>query len=34
MEITSKLGQPYMVIAMDQPLYSGAKELVWANQES
>ena len=32
-EITTKLGQPYTVIAMDQPLYSKAKELVWANQE-
>ena len=32
-EITSKLGQPYTVIAMDQPLSSKAKELVWANQE-
>ena len=32
--ITSKLGQPYTVIAMDQPLYSRGKELVWANQNS
>ena len=32
-EITSKLGQPYTVITMDQPLYSRAKELVWADQE-
>ena len=31
--ITTKLGQPYTVIAMDQPLYSRAKELVWASQE-
>ena len=31
--ITSKLGQCYTVIAMDQPLYSRAKELIWANQE-
>ena len=34
MDITSKLGQPYTVIAMDQPLYSRAKELVLANQNS
>ena len=32
-EITSKLGQPYTAIAMDQPLYSKAKVLAWANQE-
>jgi hypothetical protein len=31
-EITSKLCQPYTVIAMDQPLYSKTKELVWADQ--
>ena len=34
MDITSKLGQPYTVIAMHQPLYSRAKELVCANQNS
>ena len=31
-KITSKLSQPYTVIAMNQPLYSKTKELVWANQ--
>ena len=34
MDITSKLGQLYTIIAMDQPLYSRAKKLVWANQNS
>ena len=33
MAITENLGQPYTIIAVDQPLYSRGKELIWANAE-
>ena len=33
MDITDRLGQPDTVIALDQPLYSTGKEIIWANHE-
>ena len=32
--ISNQMGQRHTVIVVDQPLYSSAKELIWANPET